>query len=270
MRSISCMPSMRAQRSPPACRGRRPRGRRGRGRWRPSVRVHSPPAPPRSQSTALPRLQDICPLRRRDRSNRPRARVDAIDMGRRRSSPSASPCSRSRPRPRSRPASRTSFPPVPHNPADRLARTADRGLPLRPRAALHRRTRGAGALALQRWLAAHARGQSWGIMRCEKLSRRNYSLHAEGRALDWHLDARNPADRRAGRRLIRCCWRPTASATRTRSRGAWACRRSSGTAARGGRAPRRRSATRPATRAAASRGAAWTRPPRTATTSTSG
>ena len=46
------------------------------------------------------------------------------------------------------------------------------------------------------------RGQSWGIMRCEKLVRRNYSLHAEGRALDWHLDARNPADRRAGERLI--------------------------------------------------------------------
>jgi hypothetical protein len=40
-------------------------------------------------------------------------------------------------------------------------------------------------------------------MRCEKLSRRNYSLHSEGRALDWHLDARNPADRRAGRRLIK-------------------------------------------------------------------
>jgi hypothetical protein len=65
-----------------------------------------------------------------------------------------------------------------------------------------------GTLALQAWLGHHARGQSWGIMRCEKLSRRNYSLHSEGRALDWHLDARNAADRRAGRRLIRLLLAP--------------------------------------------------------------
>jgi hypothetical protein len=45
-------------------------------------------------------------------------------------------------------------------------------------------------------------------MRCEKLSRRNYSLHSEGRALDWHLDARNAADRRAGRRLIKLLLAP--------------------------------------------------------------
>ena len=60
-----------------------------------------------------------------------------------------------------------------------------------------------GARAPARWRcsggsSAHARGESWGIMRCEKLCRGNYSLHAEGRAIDWHLDARNAADRRAG------------------------------------------------------------------------
>jgi len=60
-----------------------------------------------------------------------------------------------------------------------------------------------GALALQDWLSLHVRGVSWGIMRCEKLSRRNHSLHSEGRALDWHLDVTDPTDRRAARRFIR-------------------------------------------------------------------
>jgi hypothetical protein len=59
-----------------------------------------------------------------------------------------------------------------------------------------------GALALQRWLEANWRGVSWGIMRCEKLSKHDYSLHAEGRALDWHLDVHNPGDRAAAYRLI--------------------------------------------------------------------
>src|SRR3954468_7236069 len=45
-----------------------------------------------------------------------------------------------------------------------------------------------GALALQSWLEGHASGVSWGIMRCEKLGPHNYSLHAEGRAIDWHTD----------------------------------------------------------------------------------
>jgi hypothetical protein len=59
-----------------------------------------------------------------------------------------------------------------------------------------------GMLALQHWLEANWRGVSWGIMRCEKLGKHNYSLHAEGRALDWHLDVHDPADRRAAERLI--------------------------------------------------------------------
>jgi hypothetical protein len=59
-----------------------------------------------------------------------------------------------------------------------------------------------GALALQSWLQGHLRGVSWGILRCEKLSKRTYSLHAEGRALDWHLDVHNRQDRRAAKRLI--------------------------------------------------------------------
>ena len=39
-------------------------------------------------------------------------------------------------------------------------------------------------------------------MRCEKLTPNDFSVHAEGRALDWHLDARKPAQRRSAMRLI--------------------------------------------------------------------
>ena len=90
---------------------------------------------------------------------------------------------------------------VRHNPADRLA-----SLPIEDYRYDHakrcRKRPSPGALALQDWLASNSRGVTWGIMRCERLSRRNYSLHAEGRAIDWHLDARDRADRRAARRLI--------------------------------------------------------------------
>ena len=100
-----------------------------------------------------------------------------------------------------------SFAPVPHNPADRLA-----GAPIDDyrydQAKRCTKSPRSGTVALQNWLAHHSRGQSWGIMRCEKLSRRNYSLHSEGRAIDWHLDARNSADRRAGQRLIRLLLAP--------------------------------------------------------------
>ncbi len=60
-----------------------------------------------------------------------------------------------------------------------------------------------GMKALEVWLADNVRGVSWGIMRCERLSEDNYSLHAEGRAIDWHLDARRAKDRRAAMTLIR-------------------------------------------------------------------
>src|SRR3954467_7941712 len=59
-----------------------------------------------------------------------------------------------------------------------------------------------GALALQSWLEQHSSGVSWGIMRCEKLGPHNYSLHSEGRAIDWHLDAHDPAQRAEAMRLI--------------------------------------------------------------------
>ena len=60
-----------------------------------------------------------------------------------------------------------------------------------------------GILALQRWLEDNARGVSWGTMRCEKWGKNSASLHAEGRAIDWHLDAGVPSQRRAAERLIK-------------------------------------------------------------------
>lgn len=59
-----------------------------------------------------------------------------------------------------------------------------------------------GMLALQDWLEANLRGESWGIFRCEKWGKNSASLHAEGRAIDWHLDVHNRTDRRAARKLI--------------------------------------------------------------------
>jgi hypothetical protein len=54
-----------------------------------------------------------------------------------------------------------------------------------------------GALALVKWLEKHSRGQFWGIMRCEKLNKHDFSLHSEGRAVDWH-----PASGSAAKKLI--------------------------------------------------------------------
>jgi hypothetical protein len=60
-----------------------------------------------------------------------------------------------------------------------------------------------GAVALQHWLEAHVAGEFWGIMRCEKWGPKSASLHAEGRAIDWHLDARDPAAKAQAYRLIK-------------------------------------------------------------------
>ena len=87
------------------------------------------------------------------------------------------------------------------NPADKLAAVPiddyayDRATDCRKRPT-------PGALALVDWLERNAKGTFWGIMRCERWGKNSASLHAEGRAVDWHLDAARPADRREARRLI--------------------------------------------------------------------
>ncbi|MGH2838188.1 MAG: hypothetical protein ACRDJY_07560, partial [Thermoleophilaceae bacterium] len=87
------------------------------------------------------------------------------------------------------------------NPANRLAK-----LPIDDYAYDHatecKKRPQRGTVALQRWLEQNAPGVSWGIMRCEKWGKNSASLHAEGRALDWHLDSRSRRQLRAANRLI--------------------------------------------------------------------
>src|SRR5215207_8753543 len=59
-----------------------------------------------------------------------------------------------------------------------------------------------GVVKLQRWLEENVDGVFWGSYRCEKWGPHEASLHAENRAIDWHLDAAVPADRRAAQELI--------------------------------------------------------------------
>jgi hypothetical protein len=91
--------------------------------------------------------------------------------------------------------------PIAGNPADRLAELPadpeeyDRATHCSPRPK-------PGTVALVGWLQRNARGESWGSYRCEKWGDGDASLHAENRAVDWHLDVSVPADRAAARRLI--------------------------------------------------------------------
>jgi hypothetical protein len=50
------------------------------------------------------------------------------------------------------------------------------------------------------WLQRHADGVSWGTYRCERWGPREASRHAGSRAVDWHLEVFNAADRHAARR----------------------------------------------------------------------
>jgi hypothetical protein len=93
------------------------------------------------------------------------------------------------------------FRPVPGNPADKLV-----NLPIDDYQYDHakdcRKNPTPGANALVAWLGGNAGGSFWGIMRCERWGKDSASLHAEGRAIDWHLSVHNGADRREAKRLI--------------------------------------------------------------------
>ena len=93
------------------------------------------------------------------------------------------------------------FRPVPGNPADKLS-----SVPIDPYMYDHakdcRKGPTKGAEALSAWLDNNAGGSFWGIMRCERWGKGRASLHAEGRAIDWHLNVHNGADRREAKRLI--------------------------------------------------------------------
>jgi hypothetical protein len=99
------------------------------------------------------------------------------------------------------------LPPVAANPADRLA-----AVPIEP-SAYDPATRCSprekpGVASLTTWLGSNVQGVFWGSYRCEKWGKRSASLHAENRAIDWHLDARVADDRRAAERLFRLLLAP--------------------------------------------------------------
>src|SRR5690349_3123085 len=86
--------------------------------------------------------------------------------------------------------------PVRGNPADRMLATPID--PMHYDEATHCVKRvPKGTLLMQSWLDRHARGVSWGILRCEMWGKHSASLHAEGRAIDWHLDHASAQDRAA-------------------------------------------------------------------------
>ena len=154
----------------------------------------------------------------------------------------------------------SSFGPVANNPADALVR-----LPIDPyaydRASRCESRPDPGMLALETGSTA-TREDRRGHHALLRLGS-GYSLHAEGRALDWKLNVHRTADRRGAARLMRLLLATDKAETATPSRGGWVSRRSSGTARRGGAARAGRCATRPAsTRANARTRRRHDRPPR--------
>ncbi len=99
------------------------------------------------------------------------------------------------------------FLPVRGNPADKLA-----DVPIDDYQYDHakdcRKSPAKGTQALASWLDVNAGGSFWGIMRCERWGKGRASLHAEGRALDWHLNVHNGADRREADRIIKLLLAP--------------------------------------------------------------
>ena len=93
------------------------------------------------------------------------------------------------------------FGPLPGNPADTLSAPIDDEVydpATHCSGPQHRR----GMLDLQHWLEAHSHGIFWGSYRCERWGKHSASLHAEDRAIDWHLDVTNSADRADAKHLI--------------------------------------------------------------------
>jgi hypothetical protein len=70
-----------------------------------------------------------------------------------------------------------------------------------------------GVERMVKWLERHADGVFWGSYRCERWGKRSASLHAENRAIDWHLNVYDRGDRREARRIIRLLLAPDATGT---------------------------------------------------------
>ncbi len=101
--------------------------------------------------------------------------------------------------------------PVRANPADRLlsepieASYSESASRCRPR--VKRR----GTEAFIAWLQANADGVYWGSYRCEKWGLGSASLHAEKRAVDWHLNAGTAEGQREAQRIVVLLTAPDAS-----------------------------------------------------------
>ena len=102
--------------------------------------------------------------------------------------------------------------PIQGNPANALAATAPDPVEYDPARRCDPREK-PGVVRLTRWLQRTTRGVFWGSYRCERWGEHEASLHAENRAIDWHLDAADPADRRTARALIRLLLAPDRAGT---------------------------------------------------------
>jgi hypothetical protein len=96
------------------------------------------------------------------------------------------------------------------NPADKLAAEPIEE-PVYDPATHCTKKRRPGVEEFVKWLEGNVRGVNWGSYRCEKWGRHEASLHAEGRAVDWHLDAKDSADKREAGRLIEMLLAPDAA-----------------------------------------------------------
>ena len=106
------------------------------------------------------------------------------------------------------------LPPLRGNPANRLAHVPP-DPPAYDRARRCDPTVKPGVVRFTAWLQRNVRGQYWGSYRCERWGKDSASLHAENRAVDWHLDVDDPGDRRAARALIELLLAPDTAGTPT-------------------------------------------------------
>jgi hypothetical protein len=98
-------------------------------------------------------------------------------------------------------------PPVPGNPAEAFVAEPIEDSVYDPATRCSAKPK-PGVVKLQRWLEANVRGVFWGSYRCERWGKDSASLHAENRAIDWHLDVTSRPDRRAADKLIRLLLAP--------------------------------------------------------------
>ena len=89
------------------------------------------------------------------------------------------------------PAWPTGYTSVSKNPADTLAELPIEDSAYDPATKCSAKPK-PGMTALVQWLGKNAGGVFWGTYRCEKWGKGSASLHAEGRAVDWHSTSTCP------------------------------------------------------------------------------